>query len=177
VSDRKVQQTRVVIPGGLDLSDPEAAAKAAESVEDEKVAETLRDAAKAARVASVDLRILCEPATDSEGKPSATTGVIFQWHGHEQPWAPKGTRTRGELVGLMPFFQALLGVQLMANAAKVLEERQKNGAPYQALIDATYGLTDAFEEVYGPIWAEMLRWYAEKTGVIAELEAQEMGSN
>lgn len=185
------KDSRSVIRGPVDLDDPGSVEKAASEAQESEAAE-IRKAALAKLVGVAKLRLLTLPKKLGPGDPNPETGeplteaaagletgVIYQWETLDQPWAMPGTATRKELAAMVPYLQALLGLQLLANSHAVLAERlsEEQREDMKTFLESSERLIAVQAILYQPVIEMVMNWYCDRSGAAAEAEALLQGAN
>lgn len=184
---RNLINNRTAVKGNLDLDDPGVVDSVPEDQRD-AVAQAIRSKA----LATVTLRLLTDPRLIPAGETDPDTGkvleepavgletgVIFQWNTVEQPWAPAGSEHRKELSAMMPYFQAVLGLQLLANSTMTLEREltDEQREELALFLDGSNRLLAGQAVLYQPIFEMVMNWYSERSGARAEAVALLVGGN
>lgn len=185
------EDRRSMIRGALDLDDETSVQDALERASPEQ-AEDIRRAALARPVGKATLRLLTIPRRLEAGDPNPETGeplaepgagletgVIYQWETTEVPWAPAGSEIRKELSAMVPYLQAMLGLQLLANSHAVLAERltEEQKGEMKTFLESANRLIVAQGILYQPVFEMLMNWYCERSGAQAQAEALIQGAN
>lgn len=184
---RNLINNRVAVKGDLDLDDPTVADRVPE--EDR---EAVRQAARSKALATVTLRLLTDPRLIPAGEKDPDTGevlaepavgletgVIFQWTTLDPEWAPEGSEYRKELSAMMPYFQAVLGLQLLANSTMALERAltPEQAEELKSFLEGSNRLLAGQAILYQPIFEMVMNWYSDRSGARAEAMALLAGTN